>query len=75
MTEENKCPVVGGASTRVTGNQNNAQWWPNQLNIKLLHQANPAASPMDKNFNYAKEFAKLDLDVLKKDIEKLMTNS
>ncbi len=75
MTEENKCPVVGGASTRVTGLQNNAQWWPNQLNIKLLHQANPAASPMDKNFNYAKEFAKLDLDVLKKDIEKLMTNS
>ena len=75
MAEENKCPVVGGASTRVTGLQNNAQWWPNQLNIKLLHQANPAASPMDKNFNYAKEFAKLDLDVLKKDIEKLMTNS
>jgi len=75
MTEESKCPVVGGASTRVTGLQNNAQWWPNQLNIKLLHQANPAASPMDKNFNYAKEFAKLDLDVLKKDIEKLMTNS
>ena len=75
MTEENKCPVVGGASTRVTGLQNNAQWWPNQLNIKLLHQANPAASPMDKNFNYAKEFAKLDLDVLKKDIEKLMANS
>jgi len=75
MTEENKCPVVGGASTRVTGLQNNAQWWPNQLNIKLLHQASPAASPMDKNFNYAKEFAKLDLDVLKKDIEKLMTNS
>ncbi len=75
MTEENKCPVVGGASTRVTGNQNNAQWWPNQLNIKLLHQGNPAASPMDKNFNYSKEFAKLDLDVLKKDIEKLMKDS
>jgi len=75
MTEAIKCPVSTGASTRVTGTQDNAQWWPNQLNIKLLHQANPAASPMDKNFNYAKEFAKLDLDVLKKDIETLMTNS
>lgn len=75
MTNEAKCPFTDGANTRATGGTTNEQWWPNQLNVKLLHQHHPAANPMDKNFNYAKEFSKLDLDAVKKDIFKIMTDS
>ena len=53
----------------------NQDWWPNQLNLKVLRQNSPLSDPMDKDFNYAEEFKKLDLDALKKDIEQVMTTS
>jgi catalase-peroxidase len=74
MTNENECPVTG-ANTRLADSQPNEKWWPNQLNLKLLHQNCPEDSPLDKNFNYAEEFKKLDLDALKKDLEAVMTTS
>ncbi len=75
MTDEKKCPVTGGANTQLAGSQPNEKWWPNQLNLKLLHQGSPLSNPMDEDFDYAKEFKKLDLDALRKDIEALMTTS
>ena len=56
MTDENKCPVVGGSYTRVGESQTNAEWWPNQLNVSILNGHSPAADPMDKDFDYAAEF-------------------
>ena len=53
----------------------NQDWWPNQLNLQILHQNSPLSNPMGKEFNYAEEFKKLDLDALKKDIEAVMTTS
>ena len=53
----------------------NKDWWPNQLNLKVLHQNSPQSDPMGKDFNYAEEFKTLDLDALKKDIEQVMTTS
>ena len=53
----------------------NRDWWPNQLNLQILHQNSPLSNPMGKDFNYAEEFKKLDLDALKKDIEAVMTTS
>ena len=53
----------------------NRDWWPNQLNLKILHQNSPLSNPMGKEFNYAEEFKKLDLDALKKDIDAVMTTS
>src|SRR5689334_3929472 len=70
MDGESKCPVTGGG--RGTSNR---EWWPNQLELKLLQQSHPSADPMGKEFNYAEEFKKLDLDALKKDIEAVMTTS
>ena len=71
-----KCPVMGGANGhKATGTTANQHWWPNQLNLKMLHQNPPQSNPMGEAFNYAKEFNTLDLDVLKKDIEALMTTS
>ena len=51
----------------------NADWWPNQLNLKILHQHSPLSDPMDKEFNYAEEFKSLDLDAVIKDLHALMT--
>jgi catalase-peroxidase len=68
---DSKCPVSGGAH----GGPSNRDWWPNQLNLKILEQPSPMADPMGKEFNYAEEFKTLDLDALKKDIESLMTTS
>src|SRR2546422_10806208 len=53
----------------------NQDWWPNQLNLQILHQNSPLSNPMGKDFNYAKEFKTLDLDALKKDIYQVMTTS
>ncbi len=76
MATESKCPVLGGphrhAAVGATANQH---WWPNQLNLKILHQNSPLSDPMGKEFNYAEEFKTLDLDALKKDIDELMTTS
>jgi catalase-peroxidase len=66
-----KCPVMHTS----VGVQSNSDWWPNQLNLKILHQHSALSDPMGKGFNYAKEFKKLDLKALKKDINGLMTSS
>ncbi len=76
-----QCPVIGGtqrpASQRNTaaGGLSNSDWWPNQLNLQILHQNSPAGNPMGASFNYAEEFKKLDLEALKRDLAGLMTTS
>ncbi len=71
-----KCPVMHGASKHTTfGGRSNRDWWPNQLNLKILHQNSSLSDPMGKDFNYAEEFKKLDLEALKKDLYALMTES
>jgi catalase-peroxidase len=71
MDGESKRPGPGGMHKGTS----NRDWWPNQLNLKMLHQNPPAVSPMGEGFDYAGEFKTLDLDALKKDIEKVMTTS
>ena len=76
MSKESKCPVTGNSSKPTAGSgASNKDWWPNQLNLKILHQNTPLCNPMDTAFNYAEEFKKLDLPALKKDLYALMTNS
>jgi len=71
-----KCPVLGGPHHHTAaGTTANQHWWPNQLNLKALHQNPPAGDPMGEDFNYAEEFNSLDLDELKKDVFELMTTS
>ena len=69
-----KCPVVGHSHTAV-GSGANQHWWPNQLNLKVLHQNSALSDPMGGEFNYAEEFKSLDLGAVKKDIEAVMTTS
>jgi catalase-peroxidase len=76
MSNESKCPVTGRTSQKVAGGgTSNRDWWPNQLNLSILHQHSPLSNPMGESFNYAEEFKSLDLDALKKDIIELMTDS
>jgi catalase-peroxidase len=70
MASESKCPVAGGNRAHT-----NRDWWPNQLNINVLHANSSLSDPMGKEFNYAKEFRSLDLDALVKDLQALMTDS
>ena len=71
-----QCPVMGGShAQRAKGSTANQHWWPNQLNLKVLHQNPPTLDPMGEEFNYAEEFKSLDLEALKKDIMALMTVS
>ncbi len=73
---ESKCPVAGGARRHTAaGATTNAAWWPNQLNLKILHQNSPLSCPMDQEFDYAKEFKSLDLNAVIKDLNALMTSS
>jgi len=75
-TNAGKCPVMHGAQTNKAGRgATNEQWWPNQLNLGILHQHTPESNPLGPDFNYAEEFQKLDLKALKKDLEQLMTDS
>ena len=75
-TKESKCPVTGRASKPIAGGgTSNRDWWPNQLNLKVLHQHSQMSNPMGEEFNYAEEFKKLDLKALKKDLYALMTDS
>ena len=69
MTSESRCPVAGG--TRVHTNQD---WWPNQLNLQVLHQHSALSNPMGEAFDYAKEFKSLDLNAVIEDLHALMTN-
>ena len=76
MSEDNKCPVTGkSADDRPRKGTSNRDWWPNQLNVNILHQHAPASSPMGPDFNYGEEFKKLDLAALKEDLYALMTES
>lgn len=77
MSSEMKCPVMNGAAQRHTaaGALSNADWWPNQLNLRMLHQNSAVTSPMHGDFDYAEEFQKVNLDELKQDIEQVMTTS
>ena len=71
-----KCPVMHGAVTRnSTSGTSNRDWWPNQLNIGILHQHDQKSNPMDKDFNYRDAFKSLDYKALKQDLNDLMTNS
>ncbi len=71
-----KCPFMHGAARHVTyGGRTNKDWWPNQLNLKILHQHSALVNPMGTGFSYAEAFKKLDLEALKKDIFALMTTS
>src|SRR5450432_2296355 len=74
VVKESKCPVMGGALTHKAA-PSNADWWPNQLNLKMLHQHSSLSDHMDKDFNYAKEFKSLDLNAVVKDLHALMTDS
>ena len=76
MNDHSKCPVTGRSSIPTAGGgTSNRDWWPNQLNLRILHQHSRLSNPMGKRFDYAKEFKKLNLKALKKDLHKLMTDS
>ena len=76
LTTESKCPVSGGARKQTAaGATTNADWWPNQLNLKILNQNSPLSDPMGEAFNYAEEFKSLDLHAVVKDLHALMTDS
>ncbi len=71
-----KCPVMHGAPKHAShSNRTNREWWPNQLNLKILHQNAPAGNPMGPDFDYAAEFKKIDYPALKADLVALMTDS
>ncbi|HPC16393.1 MAG TPA: catalase/peroxidase HPI [Candidatus Hydrogenedentes bacterium] len=74
MSNDSKCPITG--KTRTTGSgTTNQDWWPNQLNLDVLHQRSAKSNPMGEEFNYAEEFKSLDLEAVKKDLRELMTKS
>ena len=76
MNNESKCPFSGKTSESArAGTQTNRNWWPNQINLNILHQHAPASNPMDPGFNYAQAFKKLDYAALKQDLKALMTTS
>jgi catalase-peroxidase len=81
MAAGGKCPVTGAMQSpaahgnTAAGSMSYRDWWPNQLNLQILHQNSAQSNPMGKDFNYAEAFKKLDLDALKKDINELMTTS
>ncbi len=76
MSEAGKCPVTGRSSHQVAGGgTSNQDWWPNQLNLNILHQHSNLSNPMDESFNYAEEFKSLDLNAVKQDLYALMTDS
>jgi len=76
MSEETKCPVMSGANKQtLVGSPSNVNWWPNQLNLNILHQHDRKSDPMDEGFDYSEEFKKLDYAALKQDLNDLMTDS
>ena len=75
MSNETNCPVGGARRHAAAGAATNADWWPNQLNLRVLHQHSPKSDPMGTEFNYAEEFKSLDLNAVIKDLHTLMTTS
>jgi len=76
MTDDRKDPITGVPNPQATGRgRTNRDWWPNQLNLDILHQHSSKSNPMGEDFNYAEEFKKLDYAALKKDLAALMTDS
>jgi len=76
MSNQSKCPFTGGMLQHTTaGAKGNGDWWPNQLNLAILHQQSSLSNPMGEAFDYAKEFKTLDLDAVIKDLRELMTDS
>jgi catalase-peroxidase len=76
MSDESKCPVTGMGNPTAPGRgRSNRDWWPNQVNLKVLHQHSPKSSPMGPEFSYAEEFKTLDLAAVKADLKALMTDS
>ena len=76
MNEHGKCPVTGKTHISQAGKgTSNRDWWPNQLNLKILHQHSILSNPMGEAFDYASEFQKLDLQAVKEDLYKLMTDA
>ena len=76
MATETKSPATNGVHRQTAPRaRSNRDWWPNQLNLEILHQNGPLSNPMGKEYDYAEEFKKLDLAAVKKDIEKVMTTS
>ena len=74
MSDSSTRPPTSGANTKI-GSSATRRWWPDQLNLRILHQNPPGADPMGEEFDYAEEFKTLDLDALKRDIEAVMTTS
>ena len=74
-SDPNKCPFSSGAMTTANMGTDNSKWWPNSLNIRVLHNNPSVGDPMEPDFDYAKEFATLDLDQVVQDLTELMTNS
>ena len=76
MKKETKSPFTNKSGNPIAGGgKSNRDWWPDQLNLKVLHQNSHLSNPMGREFNYAEEFKKLDLEALKKDLNSLMTDS
>ncbi len=76
MTDDIPCPVTGGSNKHAASRgTSNRDWWPNQLNLTILHQHSSLSNPMGKGFNYAEEFKSLDLAAVKEDLKALMTDS
>jgi catalase-peroxidase len=76
MDDNSKCPVTGkGLEHAPRKRTSNRDWWPNQMDLKVLHQNSPMSNPMGESFNYAEEFEKLDYQALKNDLFALMTDS
>jgi catalase-peroxidase len=75
MSDPGKCPFTGGMTKNSGGGTSNSDWWPNQLNLRMLHQHSSLSNPMEGGFDYAAELKNLDVAALKKDLYDLMTDS
>lgn len=74
-TKQGQCPVAHGAAPQGASGRTNKDWWPNQIDLSVLHQHGPASNPLGASFDYAKAFAGLDLDAVTADLTALMTDS
>ena len=72
---ESENPVIPSPTPKQTRPRTNKDWWPNQLDLSILHTHSPLSNPMGKDFNYTEEFKKLDVEALKKDVEQVMKTS